>query len=66
MVDNQGVKHNGISEIDGRGTIYFEDPVGQRLALIYDGGSSDPPQSLERSSVPEPPRSFILLGMGEC
>lgn len=37
----QGVNHQGINEVDGRGTIFFEDPEGQRLALMDDGGQGD-------------------------
>lgn len=46
------VKHEGIQQIDGRATLLFEDPEGQRLALIDDGGQGDPHQIWERSSVP--------------
>ena len=33
-----GVKAGDITVIDGRPTLYFEDPEGQRLALVDDGG----------------------------
>ena len=36
--DEAGVPHGGIVERDGRFTLDFEDPEGQRLALIDDGG----------------------------
>jgi len=49
---DQGVKHDGIRELDGRSAIFFEDPEGQRLALVADGGHGDPHESWERSSVP--------------
>jgi glyoxalase family protein len=32
------VRHRDIATIDGRATLEFEDPEGQRLALIDDGG----------------------------
>ncbi len=40
-----------IQEIDGRATLYFEDPEGQRLALIDDGGKGEA-HPWEKSSVP--------------
>ncbi|OFW78958.1 MAG: ring-cleaving dioxygenase, partial [Alicyclobacillus sp. RIFOXYA1_FULL_53_8] len=49
---NQGVQHEGIRELDGRATLLFDDPEGQRLALVDDGGAGDEHQSWERSSVP--------------
>lgn len=36
-----GVVHGEIAEVDGRATLPFEDPEGQRLALIDDGGAGD-------------------------
>ena len=48
----QGVRASPIELVDGRGTFYFEDPEGQRLALIDDGGAGDPPHIWERSPVP--------------
>ncbi len=46
-----GVSHSGVKTRDGRLTLHFEDPEGQRLALVDDGGagSSHP---WEKSSVP--------------
>jgi glyoxalase family protein len=35
------VRHLDIAEIDGRATLEFEDPEGQRLALVDDGGAGD-------------------------
>lgn len=46
------VKQQPMAEIDGRLTLTFEDPEGQRLALVDDGGKGDPPVVWERSSVP--------------
>lgn len=46
------VKHQPIAERDGRLTLPFEDPEGQRLALVDDGGKGDPPVVWEQSPVP--------------
>ena len=48
----QKVVQQAIAEVDGRATLYFEDPEGQRLALVDDGGAGDPPAVWERSTVP--------------
>ena len=45
------VPHGEIFEHDGRLTLRFEDPEGQRLALVDDGGAGDPPAPWERSPV---------------
>ena len=37
-LDAEGIKNSGVKVRDGRATILFEDPEGQRLALIDDGG----------------------------
>lgn len=47
-----GVPHDGSVERDGRRTLDFEDPEGQRLALVDDGGDGDPPTPWDRSPVP--------------
>lgn len=47
-----GVVAGDVAQIDGRATLYFEDPEGQRLALLDDGGAGDPPALWERSTVP--------------
>ena len=47
-----GVASSSIVERDGRQTLDFEDPEGQRLALVDDGGRGDPPVSWDRSPVP--------------
>ncbi len=36
-----GVKHGEIAERDGRLTLDFEDPEGQRLSLVDDGGAGE-------------------------
>lgn len=46
-----GVKHAGIMERDGRLTLDFEDPEGQRLALLDDGGAGEA-HPWDRSPVP--------------
>lgn len=48
-----GVRHEEIDERDGRWTLPFEDPEGQRLALVDDGGKGDPPVLWDRSPVPK-------------
>ena len=50
--DEFRVPHGDMVEQDGRLTILFEDPEGQRLALVDDGGAGDPPTPWERSPVP--------------
>jgi glyoxalase family protein len=47
-----GVASREIVERDGRQTLDFEDPEGQRLALVDDDGRGDPPVSWDRSPVP--------------
>ena len=49
------------SDHDGRATLFFEDPEGQRLALIDDGGAGDPPKVWDRSSVPA---EYQVRGLG--
>jgi glyoxalase family protein len=51
--DQQDVPHGEMLERDGRLTVCFEDPEGQRLALVDDGGAGDPPAAWERSPVPK-------------
>jgi glyoxalase family protein len=46
---------------DGRTTIDFEDPEGQRLALVDDGGGGDEPVPWERSPVPA---EYQIRGLG--
>jgi glyoxalase family protein len=38
-LDGAGIRHGKLRERDGRLTIDFEDPEGQRLSLIDDGGA---------------------------
>jgi glyoxalase family protein len=41
--DERGIAHGPIAEQDGRATLPFTDPEGQRLALVDDTGSALPP-----------------------
>jgi glyoxalase family protein len=50
--DDLQVPHGEVVEWDGRMSIRFEDPEGQRLALVDDGGAGDPPAVWVRSPVP--------------
>jgi glyoxalase family protein len=47
-----GVATGEVAERDGRLTLDFEDPEGQRLALVDDGGQGDEPAPWDRSPVP--------------
>lgn len=46
-----GIEHGDVAEHGGRLTLEFEDPEGQRLALVDDGGGSEA-HPWERSPVP--------------
>ena len=46
-----GVANEGIVERDGRTTLDFEDPEGQRLSLVDDGGRGDSPTPWDKSPV---------------
>lgn len=59
-LDAAGVTHGPVREVDGRMQLDFEDPEGQRLALVDDGGAG-PFQPWARSPVPE---MFQLRGLG--
>ncbi len=48
-------------EVHGRPTLPFEDPEGQRMALVVDGGAGDPPVPWEESPVPA---EHQLRGLG--
>jgi glyoxalase family protein len=47
-----GVAAEDVVERGGRATLDFEDPEGQRLALVDDGGAGDAPVPWDRSPVP--------------
>jgi glyoxalase family protein len=55
-----GVLHGSVREADGRLELEFEDPEGQRLALVDDGGVG-PSHPWARSPVPE---AFQIRGLG--
>ncbi|WP_336491630.1 ring-cleaving dioxygenase [Methylobacterium nigriterrae] len=55
-----GVEHGGIVERGGRAVLDFEDPEGQRLALVDDGGMGEG-HSWERSPVPA---EYQIRGLG--
>lgn len=46
------VSHGEITARDGRLTLDFEDPEGQRLSFVVDDGAGDPPTPWEESPVP--------------
>ena len=48
---DQGISSTGIAERDGRLTLDFEDPEGQRLALVDDQGAGEA-HPWERSPIP--------------
>jgi glyoxalase family protein len=54
------VPHGALREVDGRPALDFEDPEGQRLALVDDGGTG-PAHPWERSPVPAP---YQIRGLG--
>ena len=55
------VANSGVREVDGRLTLDFEDPEGQRLALIDDGGLGDRPTAWDKSPVPA---EYQVRGLG--
>ncbi len=57
----QGVTIGEIAERDGRAVLDFDDPEGQRLALIADGGLGDATHPWERSPVPA---DYQIRGLG--
>jgi glyoxalase family protein len=59
--DGGGVRHGEILERDGRLTLMFEDPEGQRLALTNDDGQGDAPAVWDRSPVPP---EWQIRGLG--
>src|SRR3954454_1184411 len=59
-LDEAGTPHGDIREVDGRVELAFEDPEGQRLALLDDGGTG-PFHPWAGSGVPE---AFQVRGLG--
>jgi glyoxalase family protein len=51
-LEDHEVTTGGVIERDGRATLEFEDPEGQRLALVDDAGAGDESHPWERSPVP--------------
>jgi glyoxalase family protein len=60
-LEDHGVKHGGVFDRDGRLLLEFEDPEGQRLALIDDGGAGSEPRTWARSPVPA---EYQIRGLG--
>jgi len=59
------VRHSEIATIDGRATLAFEDPEGQRLALIDDGGANAPGLVDARPWAGSPvPAAHQIRGLG--
>jgi glyoxalase family protein len=56
-----GISSSDIIERDGRLTLDFEDPEGQRLSLVDDGGLGDEPQLWDESPVPA---DYQIRGLG--
>ncbi len=56
-----GVAAGEVTERDGRLVLDLEDPEGQRLTLVDDGGAGDPPVPWDRSPVPA---AFQIRGLG--
>jgi glyoxalase family protein len=50
-LSDAGIDNSGVKVRDGRATILFEDPEGQRLALVDDGGAGEA-HPWEKSTVP--------------
>jgi glyoxalase family protein len=50
-LSDAGIAHSGVKVRDGRATLLFEDPEGQRLALVDDGGAGEA-HPWEKSPVP--------------
>jgi glyoxalase family protein len=57
----QGVPAGELTERDGRLTLDFEDPEGQRLSLVDDGGAGDRAVPWDRSPVPA---EYQIRGLG--
>lgn len=60
-LEKHGITTSDIHERDGRLTIDFEDPEGQRLSLIDDGGQGDKPHPWNASPVPA---EYQIRGLG--
>jgi glyoxalase family protein len=51
-LDDHDIRHGNIEERNGRLTLDFEDPEGQRLAFVDDKSQGDAPTAWDRSPVP--------------
>ena len=56
-----GIAHGGVGERDGRAVLDFEDPEGQRLTLIDDGGQGAAPVTWADSPIPA---NYQIRGLG--
>lgn len=56
-----GVRSGDVALRDGRPTLDLEDPEGQRLALVDDGGQGDEPVAWENGPVPP---AYQIRGLG--
>ncbi|WP_207538476.1 ring-cleaving dioxygenase [Sabulicella rubraurantiaca] len=59
-LEEAGVRRGPVREVDGRRQLDFEDPEGQRLSLLDDGGAG-PAHPWSRSPVPE---AHQIRGLG--
>lgn len=57
--DGHGVRHYGIETFAGRQLVRFEDPEGQRLALVDDGGADYEGEIWDGAEIPV---AFALQG----
>ncbi len=60
-LDDLGVSRAAVETVDGRPRLRFEDPEGQRLALVVDGGAG--PAGVPWDGSPVPPE-HRLRGLG--
>lgn len=60
-LEEHDIDISDITERDGRLTVDFEDPEGQRLSLVDDGGSGDEPKVWDESPVPA---EYQIRGLG--
>jgi glyoxalase family protein len=60
-LSEHGLRHDGVIERDGRATLDFEDPEGQRLSFVDDGGLGDEPTPWRESPVPP---HYQVRGLG--
>ncbi len=60
-LERTGMRVGPLETVDGRAQLRFEDPEGQRLALVVDGGRGDAPVPWEDGPVPP---AHQLRGLG--